>query len=77
MANFEYGFDRSEYLLKIVKWFSIKNNKITIERLYNKLLEELESQKNPRNQMDITERKRILMECYKSFKSDEFRYFLC
>lgn len=76
MGNFEYGFDRSEYLLKIVGWFSIKNNKIVIDRIYNKLLEELEAQKTPYNQMDITEKRRILMECYKSFKSDEFRYGL-
>lgn len=76
MGNFEYGFDRSKYLLKIVEWFRIKDNKIIIERIYNKLLEELERQKNPHNQMDITEKKRILMECYRSFKSDEFRYGL-
>ena len=73
MGNFEYGFDRTEYLLKIVKWFSMKDDRIIIERIYNQLLGELESQKTPRNQMDITERKRILMECYRSFKSDEFR----
>lgn len=76
MGNFEYGFDRSEYLLKIVKWFSIKNDKLIIERIYNQLLVELEKQKTPYNQMDITEKKRILMECYKSFKSEEFRYGL-
>lgn len=76
MGNFEYGFDRSKYLLKIVEWFRLKDNKLVIERIYNKLLEELEGQKTPHNQMDITEKKRILMECYKSFRSDEFRYGL-
>lgn len=76
MANFEYGFDRRDFLLKVVRQFNSKSNKYIIERVYNQMLEALQKQKSPYNQMDITEKIRILKECYKSFKSDEFRYGL-
>ena len=73
MGNINYGFDRSAYLLRMVGYFNKKQNKLVRERLYKRILAQLEEQKSPYNQMDITEKIRIVKECYRSFKSDEFR----
>lgn len=80
MSNIEYGFDRRKFLLQIVGQFNTKigivnpeRDKMMMERVYNQMLTALEKQKKPSNQMDITEKIRILKECYRNFKSDAFR----
>lgn len=73
MGNYEYKFDRIAFLEKLVGQFMTKQDKNIMERVYNQMLAALEKQITPYNQMDVTEKKRILKEWYRSVKSDEFR----
>lgn len=73
MDNYEYKFDRIAFLEKLVGQFMTKQDKQIMERVYNQMLKALDKEITPYNQMEITEKKRILKEWYKSVKSDEFR----
>lgn len=73
MGNYEYKFDRIAFLEKLVGQFMTKKDKNIMERVYNQMLTALEKQITPFNQMEVTEKKRILKEWYRSVKSDEFR----
>lgn len=73
MGIVNYGFDRSDFLLTVMGQFNNKPNKEAVERIYNQLMEALNKQSTPYNQVIITEKRRILMETYGKFKNDEFR----
>lgn len=73
MENYEYKFDRIAFLERLVKQFMNKKDKQVIEKVYNQILEALDKEMTPYNQMEITEKKRILKEWYRSAKSDDFR----
>lgn len=73
MGNYEYKFDRIAFLEKLVGQFMTKQDKDVMDRVYNQMLTALEKQITPYNQMDVTEKKRILKEWYRNVKIEEFR----
>lgn len=73
MSNYKYGFNRIEFLEKLVRQFMTKEDKQVMERVYNQILVALEKQCTPYNQMDIAEKKRILKEWYRNVKIYDFR----